>query len=296
MSSPLIGTRTARLGRLPSPTLCFLATVVTACGVGGPASTQSLPPDLARCRVEAVGSRTVSTHVPRGHPLPLPLVLVIHGLGGHGSDMESTTNFDDVADRDGAIVVYPDAANGQWNQAPAVLGSDPDDVTFLTAIVDRLTANGCVSPERVYVTGISNGGGMAYRMACDARVPVAAIGTVSADYLGGDKCSRSNAVPAIALHGTSDSRVPLGGVTYGTSVHPPVEQWASDWAVRNGCRAANPAVSTDPTLSARVLQWQECPPAGAVVLYEIDGGGHEWFGGATSKVWAFFRQHSLPRA
>jgi polyhydroxybutyrate depolymerase len=207
--------------------------------------------------------------------------------------MESTTGFDALADRDGAIVVYPSAAQGQWNQAPAVLGSEPDDVGFLSSIVQALVANGCAAPNRVFASGISNGAGMAYRLACDATVAVAAIGTVSGDYLGGDHCSRTRAVGAIALHGTADRRVPLEGVTFGTSVHPPVELWAAGWAGRNGCAAANPETSNDSAPTARVLRWRACPNGGDVVLYEVDGGGHEWFDNASERVWAFFHDHGL---
>jgi polyhydroxybutyrate depolymerase len=135
---------------------------------------------------------------------------------------------------------------------------------------------------------------MAERLACDepgrAAWTVAAIATVSADYLGADRCARTAPVAAVALHGTADQTVPMGGVTHGTSVHPPVVPWAAGWARRNGCGGV-PARSA--VRGADVLAWPSCPAGADVVLYEVAGGRHEWFRDpvdATALSWAFFRE------
>jgi polyhydroxybutyrate depolymerase len=247
----------------------------------------------AGCSAIAVSGRSTTMHLPSGRRGPRPLLLALHGLGGTGHDLEVDSGLDAVADREGAIVAYPDALRRQWNQAPAVMGSTPDDTGFLEQLVDRLVAAGCADAQRVYAIGVSNGGGMAYRLACDAAERIAAIGLVSADYLGSDRCSRSRPVPAIAFHGTADTRVPIDGVTYGTSVHPPVVSWATGWATRNGCSA----IPTHAAVAgAHVLHWQACPQRADVVLYEVTGGAHGWFKApidANTLSWSFFDGRSL---
>jgi polyhydroxybutyrate depolymerase len=267
----------------------LLAVLASACQTvqaPQPAAPRFSP---AACSTVAVPGRTVTMHLPPGRLGPLPMLVALHGLGGTGHGLEVDSGLDAIADRDGAVIAYPDALKGQWNQAPAVMGSTPDDAGFLVQLVNRLVAMGCADPQRVYAIGVSNGGGMAYRLACEAADRVAAIGLVSADYLGSDRCARSRPVAAIAFHGTADTRVPLGGVTYGTSVHPPVESWAAAWAVRNGCSTA--PVHTV-VAGARVLHWQGCPQMADVLLYEVSGGTHGWFKSpvdASILSWEFFR-------
>ena len=221
-------------------------------------------------------------------PGALPLVLVLHGLGETPAQVEGYAGWDQLATRKGFRVAYPRAArrDGEWNQAPAVLGSTPDDSTYLAKLLQRLVRAGCADPHRVYVSGLSNGGGMAYRLACDHADLVAGLILVSADYLGSDVCARRLAVPVIAFHGTADAKVPLGGVTYGTSVHPPVESWARGWAIRNGC-GRNPFRGG---VTGGVLLTWPCPAGGQVLLYEITGGTHAWFHSpvdATVLGWTF---------
>jgi poly(3-hydroxybutyrate) depolymerase len=98
-------------------------------------------------------------------------------------------------------------------------------------------------------------------------------------------------VPVLALHGTADRAVPIDGVTYGASVHPPVESWAAAWAARNGCEAS-PSRRQDAGNRSVILTWPGCPRSGEVTLYEVQGGGHQWFRGtpdASSLVWGFFQ-------
>jgi len=279
--------------------LVLLALLVAACQASPTPQVVPRPPTAtagflpAACSSIGVEGRSATIHLPAGRHGPLPLVLALHGIGANGHRLELDSGFDAVADRQGAVAVYPDALKGQWNQAPAVMGSVPDDVGFLVQLVGRLVAAGCGDPQRVYAIGLSNGGGMAYRLACDAGGRVAAIALVSADYLGSDRCSRSRPVPAIAFHGTADTTVPMSGVTYGTSVHPPVVSWATGWAVRNGC-TVTPVRSA--VGGAQVLRWQECHQGASVMLYEVTGGTHEWFKApidANSLSWQFFAGQSL---
>lgn len=207
---------------------------------------------------------------------------MLHGINGTASGIRGYSGLDALA-RHGALVVYPTADHGEWNQAPAVIGSIPDDVGYLEALAAALQVAGCVQIRRAFATGLSNGAGMAYRLACSSALPVVAIATISGDYLGSDDCRLSHPVAALAMHGTADTTVPLGGVTYGTSVHPAVERWAAGWAALDGCTARSG------------LHWTGCRGSVDVRLIEIAGGKHEWFRSpsATVSVQAYFERYGL---
>jgi polyhydroxybutyrate depolymerase len=208
--------------------------------------------------------------------------------------MEALTGFDQLGDRDGVVVAYPDALNGTWNQAPAIMGSVPDDVGFINGLIDHLANAGCIDRTKVFAAGFSNGGGMTYRLACDSATTLTAIGLVSTDYLGSSDCKRSAPIAVFALHGKADTTMPLAGVTYGTSVHPSVLVWASGWAAANGCQ---PTPATRDTSTATRLSWTtRCSGGASVTLTEINRGTHEWFRGdsdATQSIWTFLRGQGL---
>jgi len=105
----------------------------------------------------------------------LPLILVLHGGGGTGGNMEWLTRqgFNRIADREGAIVAYPDGVGHSWNDGRPDLQSRAasekvDDLGYLRELPHEISATLPVDVARVYATGISNGGFMAYRLACDA--------------------------------------------------------------------------------------------------------------------------------
>lgn len=156
------------------PLFRFLA-VLAACFVAGPA--------LAECRVgafETMPERAL-IHLPAARSsAPMPLVMLLHGSTGTGAEMLRDSHLAETADRHGFVVVSPDggiaAKRGYvWN-IPGVLtvsGTLPpkdarDDVAYLTDLVDRLVATGCVDAKRAYLTGLSGGGRMASWLGCVA--------------------------------------------------------------------------------------------------------------------------------
>jgi polyhydroxybutyrate depolymerase len=110
---------------------------------------------------------------------PVPLVVMLHGGFGTGEQAESAYGWDALADREGVLVAYPDGVGRAWNVGDGCCGgpgrSGVDDVRFIEELVRNVSADHAVDPARVFATGISNGGMMAYRLACDSDV-FAAIG------------------------------------------------------------------------------------------------------------------------
>ena len=132
--------------------------------------------------------RTYRTYVPRGLAKGAPLVVVMHGAGENGAQMRIETGygFERLADEHGFAVVYPNAYEGYWDvctiaEDVSANGLNIDDVGFLTGMVDKLVSEIGVDPGRVFATGSSRGGFMAFRLALEAPSRFRAVAAVSAN-------------------------------------------------------------------------------------------------------------------
>jgi len=143
---------------------------------------------------------------------PLPAVILLHGGGGTGAQLERFTDFDRVAATAGIVALYPQGVGHEWNdhRGPGDQ-STADDRQFLLDLVDRLAAKGIVDPARIYVVGISNGGLMALDMACNHADRLAGIGVVAASLPLGFRCEPSRVLPIVFFHGTEDRFIPFEG-------------------------------------------------------------------------------------
>lgn len=295
--------------------LCLLMVLPTAAQENG-----LLSQTLSFDHVE----RSYWLHVPDTLPEAAPLVLVLHPRFGDGPTMAEHTGFNAVADREGFIVAYPDGVDGEWNFVRGVPGypNPLDDVAFLTALVDTIAESYPVDRARVYVAGFSNGGFMAQRIACEAPGPFAAFASVAASGFGGmlDVCLEPETAPApmLLIHGTADDNVPWNGTgaTQGDVtiyVTYPVPDTLGYWAEFNACQPDAetediPTSRLSPGTSVRILR-VACAENASVVLYMIQGGGHNWptptreaYAGsglinhdidATEEIWSFFAAHAL---
>lgn len=242
----------------------------------------------------AGGDRSYLVHVPVDMPATLhPLLLVFHGGGGTAHGMVRFTHLDEVADRTGMIVVYPQGVDRHWNDGRSTIRNKVDDVAFVRAMIDAVERDHAVDPARVYAAGISNGGIFVERLACDLSDRIAGIaavaGTLAQDYAS--RCQPSRPVSVVQFDGTTDPIMPyaggkvadFGGHGEGGLVLS-VDATTSFWARRNAC--GGPGVSQtlpmrarfDPT-RVKATQWRDCRDGSAVALYRIEGGGHAWPGG-----------------
>ena len=322
--------------RLPEATLAVLALALA--GSGPPLAAAIQPDDcLPTRRTDASREaacyslaqdgrkRTLRLYVPKGHSEPLPVVLVLHGGGGTGGGMEWLTQhgFNRIADRDGALIVYPDGIEHGWNDGRgahrSAAAAAVDDLAFLRALPGKLGALHPIDPTRVYVTGISNGGMMSYRLACDAADEFAAAAPVAANMaveLEG-KCHPARAMSLLIMNGVDDPIMPWkGGVirvlwmTRGQVLS--AEDSAARWLALDQCGALEPQalIEADPPDGTQVApRTARCAGGSEVRLYEIRGGGHTWPRGepylgarvvghvsraidANETIWAFLRAHA----
>jgi polyhydroxybutyrate depolymerase len=208
---------------------------------------------------------------------PVALVVMLHGGYGSGTQAENSYGWDAEADRGEFLVAYPDGIDHAWAVGDGCCGvpghTNVDDVAFIRQMVAALGRDLPVDPTRVYATGISNGGLLAYRLACETSV-YAAIGPDSATLLG--PCPSPASISIIHLHGTADRNVPYnGGLGAGAAAidGPAIPALIATW--RSVDRCATPSVATAGPVTTSVA---DCPEGRAVELITIDGAGHQWPG------------------
>jgi polyhydroxybutyrate depolymerase len=255
--------------------------------------------------------------------VPSPLVLLLHGRGGTGAGQAYISDFKTIAEREGVIAVFPDGLNNEWNyvrQMPEYEGIGPyDDDEFLNNLIDDLSLELNIDQNHVYVTGYSNGGFMAQRLACTQQDRYAAVASVAATGAYGlpEFCEGKAPKPVLYIHGTADQIVPWEGqmaqTASGTSyyISAPMSRTMSFWAEHNGCASdieTRDLEQTNDLTQTRVLRVSACPSDGIVIVYMVTGGGHVWPGiretdpflghssedfNASDVIWNFFDQFEL---
>lgn len=261
--------------------------------------------------------RTYLMHVPPSYDgsVATPLVVALHGGLTTAAQMVQYSRLSEKSDSAGFLLVYPNGTgvDHTWN-AGTCCGTARfnavNDVGFIAVLVDTLEARYNVDAARVFATGISNGGMLCYRIACDAPVLFAAIAPVASSMMM-EECTQSTPLPLIHFHALPDSSVPYyGGFGSGPSgdiYRPPVDSVVEVFVGRNGCNAGPDTIlSAD---SAYGVEWTMCDEIADVALYVTLDGGHSWPGGnslgfggdppahsisANDLMWEFFLAH--PRA
>ena len=250
---------------------------------------------------------------------PAPLVFVLHGGTGNAESAIRMSGFNKVADQNGFIAVFPNGTGRlsddkllTWNGGTCcgyAQKNDVDDVGFIRSVIAEIETTASIDPKRIYATGMSNGGIMSYRLACEASDLFAAIAPV-AGTLNFPPCNPSESVSVIDFHGTADQNLPYEG-GFGSeslvdvdfvSVKDSVEFWVSF----NECES-RPLTDLEDTIQHDT--WTGCDNTSAVELYTIIGGGHAWPGGgsgwpgsdqptdiisASELIWEFFAAHPKP--
>ena len=243
---------------------------------------------------------------------PTALVISLHPAAAWPAAERNISDWNQLADKNGILVVYP-AGTGFPQVWPMGPRSAEVDAKFISDLIDKLQASYNIDSARIYVDGMSNGGGMAFAVSCRLADRIAAVGAVAAaQSLPFAWCGKADPVPMMAFHGTDDRMAPYDGGTSGDPVNPRpfpgVRDWVGNWALRNHCDGNPFETSVSPHV--RRLTYNNCAGNADVVLYTIEGGGHSWPGGhalpeflvgpttheidATLLLWRFYSQH--PRA
>ena len=236
------------------------------------------------------------------------LVIALHGGVGSPKNIEDQSQLSVLSDKEGFLVCYPKGYKRTWNAGGCcgkAVEKNMDDVGFISALIDQLIADYNIDPKRVYITGMSNGGFMSYRLACELSGKIAAIAPVAAS-MNVNSCNPTNPVAIIHFHSEVDSNVPyLGGIGDGISDHynPPVDSVLNVWSSKNGC--PNPFFTTFGN-KFETRTWNSCLDSTEIQVYLTKDGGHSWPMGikprkkadnvstvvnASEVMWAFFKAH-----
>lgn len=266
-------------------------------------------------------TRTFIVHLPPHHESSdslLPLVIGLHGTGGSALQFSQHYNFSKLADDAGFIAVYPNGVRSDgrigirtWNAGNCcdfAVRENIDDVRFIQELIAELTERYRVNPKRVYATGMSNGGMMAYRLAAEIPEQIAAIAPVSGTMVFDPPADQSRPVPVLHLHSVLDQIIPYHGGTNPLGYYfPPVDSVLNVWAGRNGCLPD--ARVTEENDNYMQMQWVDESGTPLIVHYTTQDGGHSWPGGqqvrpnaappstaidANKLIWDFFKQFNLP--
>ncbi len=273
----------------------------------------------------------------------LPLVLNLHGSTQNGRLQEIQSGMDTSADTDGFLVAYPDGtrvstvltpdpvagqAQYSWNAGVCCglpVSKHVNDVRFLEQVIANVASRTPVDLRRVYVTGMSSGGMMAYAMAAQASTHVAAIASVEGQ-VELPEVHPARAVPTMEFHSLDDPIARWNGVAADNRADRySVMQGIDKWIVADGC-SSNPhdstkMVGTPGSLSAgqsaQLVVYSHCRSGTEVALWRLTGSGHVWPGSpfntgppqtwilagvgrgtvlidANQAMWTFFTHYSLP--
>lgn len=235
--------------------------------------------------------RTYLVHVPPGLEHPNGLVINLHGSGMTGGAQAAATNYNAVADAHGFVVAYPEGIDLSWADGRGASIPDRqgvDDVGFLVAVAERLTRDFGIAPGRVFATGISAGGFMANRLACDRADVFAAVASVAATLGSSLPCNPSQPVSVLMIHGTADPVVPFNGGAMvgrgGASDIVAAPAMAQRWRDIDGCPAP---VEDSPMPGVTRFTAAGCANGTEVSLIQIDGGGHTWLDASNASAQFF---------
>jgi len=216
---------------------------------------------------------------------PLPAVIALHGLNQPVSDLRGSWTLEAVADREGFDVVYPEALAGRWAYAdsrPVALpdGGHVEDVGFILSLFDQLTRERIIDADHVYVVGVSNGGLMAWTLACVASERIAAVAPLITGMIERqtEVCRPKRLVPLVAIAGTDDWMQAYDGALTPELRLLSVPETLEFWRRLRGCTGRKVTEvpghePADPT-AAMLVEWTECKDASPQRFFRIEGGGH----------------------
>lgn len=247
------------------------------------------------------------------------LVTAMHGGGGDAGQFESSSKLTDKANAAHFIVVYPEGVQSTgplkartWNAGGCcdyAVENNIDDVQFISRLADKLMLQYKINPKKLYATGHSNGGMMAYRLACELSNKIAAIAVNACSMVATQPCNPLRPVPVLHMHAAPNTHVPYQGgkgTGFSNAYFPPVDSVLNVWSAINGCAAPPEIVAED---KYTFTQWTDCDNNVTVQYYLTEDGGHAWPGALSGRagsdepstainandlLWDFFQQYQLP--
>jgi polyhydroxybutyrate depolymerase len=259
-------------------------------------------------------ARTYKLYVPAIYSgnTAVPLLFNFHGYTSNSNEQMFYGDFRNIADTANFLVVHPQGtldANNTTHFNVGWGGSSVDDLGFTEALLDSLSAAYSIDQNRIYAVGMSNGGFMSFRLACDLSAKIAAVGSVTGSMLPSTllNCNASHPMPVIQIHGTTDATVPYIGSTGWTA---PIENVLNHWATFNNCSPVPtivnvPNTNTSDGSTVEKYTYDNGDNCSKVVHFKVTNGQHTWPGSifnlagtnydinASVEVWNFISKYDI---
>ena len=263
--------------------------------------------------------RSYRLYIPKSYTgaTPVPLLFNFHGYTSNAAQQEFYGSFKAIADTANFLVLLPEGlpligTNTGFNNF-SLPGVKPDDVLFTSDLIDSISAKYAIDRNRIYSTGMSNGGFMSYDLACFLSDKIAAIASVAGSMipLHLSTCQAKHPTPVMQIHGTTDPVIPYDGVgPLVTSSH--IDTLLNHWINFNGCNTLPtklniPNSNTADNCTAERYIYEGGKNGSTVEFFKIIGGGHTWPGtiiptgsgntnrdfNASLAIWQFLRKYRL---
>ncbi len=242
----------------------------------------------------------------------VPLVLNFHGFGSSASQQMFYGDFRDIADTEGFLLVHPEGTtfigNQFWNVGFPGISSTIDDVGFTEALIDELATLYTIDLDRVYATGMSNGGFMSFLLACQLSEKIAAVASVTGSMTQDtfDDCNAQLPTPVLQIHGTEDDVVLYNE----NNLSLPIPDVISYWVDHNNCETT-PTTTTLPDVDVsdgstiEHSVYEDGDNGITTEHMKVIGGGHTWPGSvlnsagtnqdidASMEIWLFFSRYDI---
>jgi polyhydroxybutyrate depolymerase len=242
----------------------------------------------------------------------VPLILNFHGYGSNAAQQMFYGDFRDIADTEGFLLVHPEGTtfigNQFWNVGFPGISSTIDDVGFTEALIDELATLYTINLDRVYATGMSNGGFMSFLLACQLSEKIAAVASVTGSMTQDtfNDCNAQLPTPVLQIHGTEDDVVLYNGNTLSI----PIADVISYWVDYNNCETT-PSTTTLPDLdvsdgsTVEHSVYENSDNGITTEHMKVIGGGHTWPGSvlntagtnqdidASMEIWLFFSRYDI---
>jgi polyhydroxybutyrate depolymerase len=275
----------------------FVSSIV-AILIGTPSCTHSAEPlqpgDSERKIMVNGAERTYILHVPPGldSVQSVPVVFAFHEHFEDAPSMQRLTGFNDISNKAGFLLVYPEGIGNSWNAGRccgAAATKDLDEAAFVRQILADLGTNVNIDTRRIFAAGLGNGGALVYRFACEMSDTFPAVASVGGSLLS-SPCQPSQPVSITEVHGLKDDPAPYEGG--GDFNNPPVEELIHTWAQLDGC-TDSPQVDKENIITH--TRYASCKAGTAVELYALEEGEHVWPSkevlDTSQIIWDFFAAH-----
>jgi polyhydroxybutyrate depolymerase len=273
-------------------TAAAAVTVTLACGSADSSGPSSDAMPASGTGTVEIGGRQVAVHVPDSYDSarPAPLVVALHGYTSNATVLETYLRLTPESQRRGFVYAYPDGTTDDqgeqfWNATDACCAFSnrpPDDSRYLSDLIATIQGSYRIDRARVYLIGHSNGGFMAFRMACDHADQITAIVALNgATWNDPARCRPSEPVSVLAIHSSTDETIAFTGGVIGRAGYPSAAATVTQWVGYNGCAEAGrdaphlDLVTDLPAAETSVRTYVHgCAGGSTVQAWTINGGTH----------------------